>query len=59
MSNKRNVGKAFKIAKPEVVVHAASLTDVDKCETNKRLLSELKDELKQKIQVSQFEVTAM
>ena len=37
VSKKRDVEEALRIAEPEVVVHAASLTDVDKCETNKEL----------------------
>lgn len=32
VSNKNQVEQAFAAAKPDVVVHAASLTDVDKCE---------------------------
>ncbi|HEX7482922.1 MAG TPA: SDR family oxidoreductase, partial [Candidatus Bathyarchaeia archaeon] len=31
------VDESFKAIKPDVVVHAATLTDVDKCETNKEL----------------------
>jgi dTDP-4-dehydrorhamnose reductase len=34
VSDRNSVKRAFKKAKPEVVVHAAALTDVDKCETN-------------------------
>ena len=34
---KTQVDEAFKTIKPDVVVHAATLTDVDKCETNKEL----------------------
>jgi dTDP-4-dehydrorhamnose reductase len=37
ISEKVQVEQAFKNIKPDVVVHAASLTDVDKCETNKEL----------------------
>ena len=37
VSDKNQVEKAFKKVNPEVVVHAAALTDVDKCETNKEL----------------------
>ena len=37
VSNKNSVKRAFKKAKPEVVVHAAALTEVDKCETNREL----------------------
>lgn len=37
VSNKNRVEQLFKKVKPEVVVHAASLTDVDKCEMNKEL----------------------
>ena len=37
ISGKVQVEQAFKNIKPDVVVHAASLTDVDKCETNKEL----------------------
>lgn len=37
VSNKNQVEHAFNKAHPEVVVHAAALTDVDKCETNKEL----------------------
>jgi dTDP-4-dehydrorhamnose reductase len=35
VSNKELVNEAFKRVKPDVVVHAATLTDVDKCELNK------------------------
>jgi dTDP-4-dehydrorhamnose reductase len=35
VSNKELVKEAFKRVKPDVVVHAATLTDVDKCELNK------------------------
>lgn len=35
--NKQAVKKAFKRIKPEVVIHAAALTSVDKCEKNKEL----------------------
>ncbi len=34
VSNKELVNEVFKQVKPDVVVHAASLTDVDKCELN-------------------------
>jgi dTDP-4-dehydrorhamnose reductase len=37
VSNKELVIEAFKRVKPDVVVHAATLTDVDKCELNKEL----------------------
>jgi dTDP-4-dehydrorhamnose reductase len=37
ISGKEQVAEAFKTIKPDVVVHAATLTDVDKCETNKEL----------------------
>ncbi len=37
VSNKELVDEAFKKVKPDVVVHAATLTDVDKCELNKEL----------------------
>jgi dTDP-4-dehydrorhamnose reductase len=37
ISQKEAVDEAFKTIKPDVVVHAATLTDVDKCETNKEL----------------------
>ncbi|MCW4010292.1 MAG: dTDP-4-dehydrorhamnose reductase [Candidatus Bathyarchaeota archaeon] len=37
ISDERKVDAAFKEAKPDVVVHAATLTDVDKCELNKEL----------------------
>ena len=37
ISGKIQVDEAFKTIKPDVVVHAATLTDVDKCETNKEL----------------------
>ena len=37
VSNKEMVNEAFKRVKPDVVVHAATLTDVDKCELNKEL----------------------
>ncbi len=37
ISGKEAVEEAFKAIKPDVVVHAATLTDVDKCETNKEL----------------------
>lgn len=37
ISDKNQVKKTFKDVAPEVVVHAGSLTDVDKCELNKEL----------------------
>ena len=37
ISGKAHVDEAFKTIKPDVVVHAATLTDVDKCELNKEL----------------------
>ncbi len=37
VSDKTMVEKVFEEINPEVVVHAATLTDVDKCETNKEL----------------------
>jgi len=37
ITDKIHVEEAFKSLKPNVVVHAATLTDVDKCETNKEL----------------------
>ena len=37
VSNKELVDQAFRRVKPDVVVHAATLTDVDKCELNKEL----------------------
>ena len=37
VSNRELVDEAFKRVKPDVVVHAASVTDVDKCELNKEL----------------------
>jgi dTDP-4-dehydrorhamnose reductase len=37
ISGKTQVDEAFKTIKPDVVVHAATLTDVDKCELNKDL----------------------
>ena len=37
ISGKTQVEESFKTIKPDVVVHAASVTDVDKCETNKEL----------------------
>jgi dTDP-4-dehydrorhamnose reductase len=37
VSNKELVNEAFRRVKPDVVVHAASLTDVDKCELNREL----------------------
>jgi dTDP-4-dehydrorhamnose reductase len=37
ISKKEQVNAAFKSTKPDVVVHAATLTDVDKCELNKEL----------------------
>jgi dTDP-4-dehydrorhamnose reductase len=37
VSNKNRVEEVFKTANPDVVVHAAALTDVDRCELNKEL----------------------
>lgn len=37
ITNKKQVEQALKEVNPNVVVHAATLTDVDKCETNKEL----------------------
>ncbi len=37
VSNKELVYEAFRRVSPDVVVHAATLTDVDKCELNKEL----------------------
>jgi len=37
ISNKELVNEIFKRIKPDVIVHAATLTDVDKCELNKEL----------------------
>ncbi len=37
ISGKAQVDEAFRSIKPDVVVHAATLTDVDKCELNKEL----------------------
>jgi dTDP-4-dehydrorhamnose reductase len=37
ISEKAHVDETFKTIKPDVVVHAATLTDVDKCELNKPL----------------------
>jgi dTDP-4-dehydrorhamnose reductase len=37
ISGKAQVDEAFRTIKPDVVVHAATLTDVDKCELNKEL----------------------
>jgi dTDP-4-dehydrorhamnose reductase len=37
VSNKNQVERAFKKANPDVVVHAATLTNVDECETNQKL----------------------
>lgn len=37
VSDKTQVQDAFRRAQPEVVVHAATLTDVDKCELNREL----------------------
>jgi dTDP-4-dehydrorhamnose reductase len=37
ISEKEKVEEAFKTIKPDIVVHAASLTDVDKCEINNEL----------------------
>ena len=35
ITNRDEVKKAFEISKPEVVIHAAALTDVDECEKDK------------------------
>lgn len=37
VTDKKMVNEAFQRVKPDVVVHAATLTDVDKCELNKEL----------------------
>ena len=37
VSNRELVNEAFRRVKPEIVVHAAALTDVDKCELNREL----------------------
>jgi len=37
VSNREMVAESFKRVKPDAVVHAASVTDVDKCELNKDL----------------------
>jgi len=37
ITDKTQVYKAIEKAKPDAIVHAAALTDVDKCETNKQL----------------------
>jgi len=37
VSNKKQASQAFDESKPDVVVHAASLTDVDKCEVDQEL----------------------
>ncbi len=37
ISDRQQVKEAFKNIKPDVVVHAATLTDVDKCETHREL----------------------
>jgi dTDP-4-dehydrorhamnose reductase len=37
VSDKRQVEKVIQSIKPDALVHAASLTDVDKCEINKKL----------------------
>ena len=37
ISSKDQVDEAFKTIKPDIVVHAATLTDVDTCELNKEL----------------------
>jgi dTDP-4-dehydrorhamnose reductase len=37
VSDKSQIEHAFSIANPDVVVHAASMTDVDKCELDKEL----------------------
>ena len=41
ITNKARVEAAFKKARPDVVVHAASLTDVDKCELDPKLAMEI------------------
>jgi dTDP-4-dehydrorhamnose reductase len=41
ISNKIVVEETFKQVKPDVVIHAATLTDVDKCELNKELAWEI------------------
>ena len=37
ISELNQIEKAFATANPDIVVHAASMTDVDKCELNKEL----------------------
>ena len=37
VANKALVDEAFKRVKPDVIIHAATLTDVDKCELNQEL----------------------
>ncbi len=37
ITNKSQIESVFRETTPEVVIHAASLTDVDKCETNREL----------------------
>ena len=37
VSNKEFVAEAFRRVKPDIVIHAATLTDVDKCELNQEL----------------------
>jgi dTDP-4-dehydrorhamnose reductase len=37
ISDKNQVDRVFEAVKPDVVVHAAALTDVDKCELNREL----------------------
>ena len=37
ITNKEIVNETFNRTKPDIVVHAATLTDVDKCETNQPL----------------------
>jgi dTDP-4-dehydrorhamnose reductase len=41
VSEKEQVVEVFNVLKPDAVVHAASLTDVDKCELNKELAWEV------------------
>ncbi len=37
ITNEDDVEKAFKISKPDIIIHAAALTNVDECEINKEL----------------------